>query len=129
MALVVQVETFLDAETLNLFKLDDLKDIVIKHLGEDVWNAIKFYTDEEAEKLIDKGPNITAYIEDGIFSEQIQESGLIDEIVNMLISDLDSQGFIKKNKNIDKFSYEESYYKELIDEKLSPGMVRYFEED
>lgn len=129
MAFVARIDTFLNTETVNLFKLDDLRDIIIENLGNDVWKAIKFYTNEEAEKLSDGGPNMTSYIEDGTFSEQIQESGLIDEIVNMVISDLDSQGFIKKNKSIDKFSYEDSYYKELIDEKLSPGMARYFEED
>lgn len=129
MAFVVQVETFLDTETVNLFKLDDLKDIIIQNLGSDVWDAIKFYTGEEAEKISEEGPNMTSYIEDGTFSEQIQESGLIHEIVDMVISDLDNQGFIKKNKSIDKFSYEDIYYEELIDEKLSPGMARYFEED
>ena len=129
MAYVVQVKTFLDTETINLFKLDDLKDIVIENLGDDVWKAIKFYTNEEAEKISEDGPNIVSFIEDGTFSEQIQESGLIEEVRNMVISDLDNQGYIKKNKSIDKFSYEDSYYKELIDEKLSPGIMRYFEED
>ena len=62
-----------------------------------------------------------------MFAEQIQESGLIKELVNMVLADLDSQGFIKKNKSLDNFTYPECCYVEQVDEKLSSGIINYFE--
>lgn len=111
-------------EVETVMSYGDVLNIIEENLGVEVANALLDFTVEEKE---DKGPNMTTYIEDGIFSEQIEESGVIPEIVKMVISDLDSQGYIKKNKSIDKFNYEDIYYKEIIDEKLSPGMMNYFE--
>ena len=62
-------------------------------------------------------------LEDDVAWEQYEK------LVEMVISDLDSQGFLKKSKDISKFNYEDIYYKEIIDEKLSPGMMNYFEDN
>lgn len=111
-------------EVETVMSYGDVLNIIEENLGPEVVNALLDFNVEEAEN---NGPSIIAYLEDGIFSEQIEESGVIAEIVKMVISDLDSQGYIKKTKSIDKFSYEDIYYKEIIDEKLSPGMMKYFE--
>lgn len=111
-------------EVETVMSYGDVLNIIEENLGPEVVNALIDFSAEETEN---NGPSIIAYVEDGIFSEQIEESGVIAEIVKMVISDLDSQGYIKKNKSLDKFSYEDIYYKEIIDEKLSPGMMKYFE--
>ena len=111
-------------EVETVMSYGDVLAIIEENLGPEVVNALLDFSSEEKE---DEGPSMITYIEDGIFSEQIEESGVIDEIVKMVISDLDSQGYLKKNKDIDKFNYEDIYYKEIIDEKLSPGMMNYFE--
>ena len=72
--------------------------------------------------------NLGSEVVEALF-EQIEESGVIPKLVEMVISDLDSQGFLKKSKDISKFNYEDIYYKEIIDEKLSPGMMNYFEDN
>lgn len=111
-------------EVETVMSYGDLLVIIEENLGADVVNALLDFTVEETKS---NDPSMIDYVEDGIFSEQIEESGVIAEIVKMVISDLDSQGYIKKNKSLDKFSYEDIYYKEIIDEKLSPGMMKYFE--
>lgn len=112
------------SEVETVMSYGDVLAIIEENLGPEVVNALIDFSAEETEN---NRPSIIAYVEDGIFSEQIEESGVIAEIVKMVISDLDSQGYIKKNKSLDKFSYEDIYYKEIIDEKLSPGMMKYFE--
>lgn len=113
-------------EVETVMSYGDVLAIIEENLGAEVVNALLDFTVEEKEDE-DEGSSMITYVEDGIFSEQIEESGVIPEIVKMVISDLDSQGYIKKNKSIDKFNYEDIYYKEIIDEKLSPGMMNYFE--
>lgn len=110
-------------ETQSFFEWNDLADPIIKTMGIGMWDTIQILRDEETEKTI---PDPVTYIEDGIFAEQIQESGLIKELVNMVLADLDSQGFIKKNKSLDNFTYPECCYVEQVDEKLSPGIINYF---
>ena len=114
-------------ETQTFFDWNDLADPIIKTMGFDMWDTIQILKNREVEKSAIENFNAIDFIEDGIFAEQIQESGLIKELVNMVLADLDSQGFIKKNKSLDKFTYSEYCYAEKIDEKLSPGMINYFE--
>lgn len=114
-------------ETQTFLEWNDLAEVLIKNMGIDMWDTIQILKDREVEKSAIENFNAIDFIEDGIFAEQIQESGLIKELVNMVLADLDSQGFIKKNKSLDKFTYSEYCYAEKIDEKLSPGMINYFE--
>jgi len=114
-------------ETHNLMSLRDVENLVINTMGEDIWNAIMYFVEEDAEEKEYEGPNIITYVEDGIFSQQVEESGVIEKVVKMVIADLEGQGFIKKSKDIDKFNYEDIYYREVIDEILTPGMMNYFE--
>ncbi len=111
-------------ETETIMSYGDVINIIDENLGSEVVDALLDYEKESVETPNDR---MISYIEDGIWDQQIEESGVIEELVKMVISDLESQGYIKKTKDINKFSYEDIYYKELIDEKLSPGMMRYFE--
>ena len=113
-------------ETQSFFEWNDLADPIIKTMGFDMWDTIQILKDREVEKSAIENFNAIDFIEDGVFAEQIQESGLIKELVNMVLADLDSQGFIKKNKSLDNFTYPECCYVEQVDEKLSPGILNYF---
>ena len=123
--LVARYKT-LKEETQTFLDWNDLADPIIKTMGIDMWDTIQILKDREIEKYEIENANAIDFIEDGIFAEQIQESGLIEELVNMVLADLDSQGFIKKNKNLDNFTYPECCYVEKVDEKLSPGIMNYF---
>lgn len=112
-------------ETETVMSYGDVVNIIEENLGSEVVEAL-FELSEDEKNTPDS--RMITYIEDGIFLEQIEESGVIPKLVEMVISDLDSQGFLKKSKDISKFNYEDIYYKEIIDEKLSPGIMNYFEE-
>ena len=112
-------------ETETVMSYGDVVNIIEENLGSEVVEAL-FELSEDEKNTPDS--RMITYIEDGIFVEQIEESGVIPKLVEMVISDLDSQGFLKKSKDISKFNYEDIYYKEIIDEKLSPGIMNYFEE-
>ena len=113
-------------ETETVMSYGDVVNIIEENLGSEVVEAL-FELSEDEKNTPDS--RMITYIEDGIFVEQIEESGVIPKLVEMVISDLDSQGFLKKSKDISKFNYEDIYYKEIIDEKLSPGMMKYFEDN
>ena len=113
-------------ETETVMSYGDVVTIIEENLGSEVVEAL-FELSEDEKNTPDS--RMITYIEDGIFVEQIEESGVIPKLVEMVISDLDSQGFLKKSKDISKFNYEDIYYKEIIDEKLSPGMMNYFEDN
>ena len=113
-------------ETETVMSYGDVVNIIEENLGSEVVEAL-FELSEDEKNTPDC--RMITYIEDGIFLEQIEESGVIPKLVEMVISDLDSQGFLKKSKDISKFNYEDIYYKEIIDEKLSPGMMNYFEDN
>ncbi|WP_437629310.1 hypothetical protein [Clostridium paraputrificum] len=113
-------------ETETVMSYGDVVNIIEENLGSEVVEAL-FELSEDEKNTPDS--RMITYIEDGIFLEQIEESGVIPKLVEMVISDLDSQGFLKKSKDISKFNYEDIYYKEIIDEKLSPGMMNYFEDN
>ena len=116
-------------ETQTFLEWNDLAEVLIKNMGIDMWDTIQILKDREVEKSAIENFNAIDFIEDGVFAEQIQESGLIKELVNMVLADLDSQGFIKKNKSLDNFTYPECCYVEQVDEKLSPGILNYFKEE
>ena len=113
-------------ETETVMSYGDVVTIIEENLGSEVVEAL-FELSEDEKNTPDS--RMITYIEDGIFVEQIEESGVIPKLVEMVISDLDSQGFLKNSKDISKFNYEDIYYKEIIDEKLSPGMMKYFEDN
>ncbi|MBB6716337.1 hypothetical protein [Clostridium gasigenes] len=111
-------------ETHNLMDIKDLEPLVIDTMGEDVWLAILHFTESRISKSESK---IVDFVEDGIFSEQIRESGLIAKLVQNILVDLEEQGYLKKNKKVDKFIPSEEELIEFIDEKLSPGISNYLE--
>ena len=113
-------------ETETVMSYGDVVNIIEENLGSEVVEALFELTEDEKNT---PDSRMITYIEDGIFVEQIEESGVIPKLVEMVISDLDSQGFLKKSKDISKFNYEDIYYKEIIDKKLSPGMMKYFEDN
>lgn len=112
----------LKEETITLLGLKDLEDVVITTMGEDVWNAILYFKEENS---IEK--SALYFIEEGIFTEQIRESGLIEKLVSRIVNALGEQGYLKKNKDIKKFIPDEEELIEVIDEKLSSGIMNYFE--
>lgn len=68
------------------------------------------------------------YVEDGLLSANIEESGLTKDIIKIIIQELKEQDYIKKNKNIKNFNDEEIEREliETIDNKLSKGIMNYF---
>jgi hypothetical protein len=111
-------------EVETVMSYGDVLNIIEENLGAEVVNALLDFNSEE----IEDGPNVITYIEDGIFSEHIQESGLINKIVQNILTDLEDQGYLKKNKNINKFSPNEEELVEIVDANLSRGMMNYFED-
>lgn len=111
-------------ETETIMSYGDVLNIIEENLGSDIVNALLDFQIEEARE---EEINIISYIEDGIFTEQIRESGLIENLVSRITNDLEEQGYLKKNKSMKKFIPDEEVLVELIDVKLSPGMMNYFE--
>lgn len=84
-------------ETETVMSLADVLNIVRENLGSDVECALIDYLSEEKEEgLI----SADTFIE-GIFHMQIQESGILEKLVKKILEDLNEQGFLKKNKNIE----------------------------
>lgn len=111
-------------EVETVMSYSDVLNIIEENLGAEVVNAL---LDFEAEEKEDEGPSMITYVEDGIFTDQIRESDLVKKIVENILIDLEDQDYLKKSKNIKKFKYAEDEIIELIDEKLTPGMMNYFE--
>lgn len=111
-------------ETETAFSMGDVLAIIEENLGSDIVNAILDFQAKESEE---NKPNVINYIESGVFSEQIRESGVVARIVQNILIDLEDQGYLKKSKNIDKFIPNEDEIILFIDEELSPGMMSYFE--
>lgn len=110
-------------ETETIMSYGDIIHIIEENLGSEVIEALDEFIEEKTET---HGNKIISYIEDGVFAEQVRESGLIVKLVQNILIDLQDQGYLKKNKNIDKFISNEEELIELIDEKLTPGMMNYF---
>lgn len=111
-------------ETETIMSYSDVLNIIEENLGSEVVTALLDFQEDEVKSPDDK---MTSYIEDGVFAEQIRESGLIEKLVLKILSDLEDQEYLKKNKNLNKFIPSEEELIEFIDEKLSPGMMNYFE--
>lgn len=73
----------------------------------------------------------TTYVEDGILAESIEEELDFDVIKDIIIDKLYADGYIKKNKNINKFSIEdiEQNLIEIIDDGLSESIMNYFDDN
>lgn len=112
-------------ETETIMNYGDVIRIIENELGPEVVEALIEFENEDEETPYDL---MISYIETGIFAEQIRESGLIEKLVENILIDLEDQGFLKKNKNIDKFIPNKYELEELIDAKLSPGMMNYLEQ-
>ncbi|MCR1953042.1 hypothetical protein NSA50_18750 [Clostridium sp. DSM 100503] len=110
--------------TETIMSYGDVLNIIEENLGSEVVIALLDFKEDELESPDDK---MISYIEDGTFTEQIRESGLINKIVENILIDLEEHGYLKKSKNIHKFIPNEDELIELIDEKLSPGIMNYFE--
>ena len=62
-------------ETETIMSYSDVLNIIEENLGSDVVIALLDFQEDELESPDDK---MTSYIEDGTFTEQIRESGLIN---------------------------------------------------
>lgn len=111
-------------EVETIISYGDVLAIIEENLGPEVVNALLDFSAEEKE---DEGPSMITYVEDGVFTDQIRESDLVKKIVENILIDLKDQDYLKKSKNIKNFKYAEDELIELIDEKLTPGMMNYFE--
>lgn len=109
-------------ETETVMSLADVLNIVRENLGSEVECALIDYLSEEKKEGL---PNADTFIE-GIFTEQIEESELLEKLIGKILKDLDEQGYLKKSKNIDKFIPSEAELIEIIDSELSPGIKNYF---
>lgn len=110
-------------ETETIMSYGDVLRIIEEELGSEVVDALFEFDKDEYDTPDSK---MITYIEDGTFSEQIKESGLITRLRNYIIHDLKELDYLKKNKNIDKYEINEDEVAEIIDEYLSPGMMKYF---
>lgn len=112
-------------ETETIMSYGDVLNIIEENLGGEVVNALLDFQTDEVEKPEDK---MTSYIEDGVFMEQVKESGLLEKLVKHILIDLEEQGYLKKTKNIKNFTFNEEDMLETIDISLAPGMMNYFED-
>lgn len=79
--------------------------------------------------LIENNQDGTTYVEDGLLSEAIKEGVEFDAIKDRIVDKLWASGYIRKNKNINKFDIEdiEPIIVEIIDEGLSRSIMNYFD--
>lgn len=113
-------------ETETIMSYGDVLNIIEENLGDEVVNALLDFQVDEVETPNDK---MTSYIEEGIFSEQVKESGLVEKLVKSILIELEEQGYLKKTKDIKNFIPDEEDMLETIDISLSPGMMNYFKGD
>lgn len=111
-------------ETEAVMSYSDVLNIIEENLGSDIVVALLDYCEDDIVTPKDK---MITYIEDGVFMEQVRESGVVNKIVESLLVDLEDQGYLKKSKNIKNFIPDEEALFEHIDMRLSPGMINYFE--
>lgn len=111
-------------EVETVMSYGDILAIIEDNLGSEVVNALLDFSTKEKE---DEESSMITYVEDGIFTDQIRETDLVKKIVENILIDLEDQDYLKKSKNIKNFKYAEDKIIELIDEKLTPGMMNYFE--
>lgn len=111
-------------ETETIMSYGDVLRIIEDELGSEVVDAL-FEFDKGEDDTPDS--RMTIYIEDGVFMDQVKESGVIEKLVQSILIDLEEQGYLKKTKDIKKFIPSEEDMLETIDISLSPGMMKYFE--
>lgn len=115
-------------KTETLMSYSDVIAIIEENLGSDVVNALwEFEAQEARDEENTPDSRMTSYIEDGVFMDQVKESGVIEKLVQSILIDLEEQGYLKKTKDIKKFIPSEEDMLEIIDISLSPGMMKYFE--
>lgn len=71
----------------------------------------------------------TTYVEQGYFSQSIEESNVVQEIISLTIKALQEQDFIKKNKSIKKFVQDQLEYElnEAIEiSSIGDSITNYF---
>lgn len=112
-------------ETETIMSYGDVLNIIEENLGGEVVNALLDFQTDEVETPENK---MISYIEDGVFMEQVKESGLLEKLVKNILIDLEEQGYLKKTKNINNFTFNEEDMLETIDISLAPGMMNYFED-
>ncbi|NOW84309.1 uncharacterized protein (DUF4213/DUF364 family) [Clostridium beijerinckii] len=112
-------------EVETVMSYGDVLNIIEENLGAEVVNALLDFNSQEVDEY---KSNIIDYIEDGTFSEHIQESGLIEKFTKNILDSLEDQGYLKKNRNIKNFTPNEEELVEIVDSNLSPGMMKYFED-
>ena len=110
-------------ETETIMSYGDVLNIIEENLGSEVVNALLDFQTDEIETPENK---MNSYIEDGVFMEQVKESGLLEKLVKNILIDLEEQGYLKKTKNIKNFIFDEEDMLETIDISLAPGMMNYF---
>ena len=110
-------------ETETIMSYGDVLNIIEENLGSEVVNALLDFQTDEIETPENK---MNSYIEDGVFMEQVKESGLLEKLVKNILIDLEEQGYLKKTKNIKNFIFDEENMLETIDISLAPGMMNYF---
>lgn len=113
-------------ETETIMGYGDILNIIEENLGSDVVEALLDFQDQEIETPDDR---MISYIEDGVWMEQVKESGVIEKLVKSILINLEEQGYLKKTKDIKNFIPDEEDMLETIDISLSPGMMNYFEGD
>lgn len=107
----------------NVFDYRDIINIIHNELEDEVVEALEELTIPTEDYY--KG---TDFIEQGIFSQQIEESGVVNTIVKIILTELEEQGFLKKTMKINKFRIPEAEVIEAIDIELSNGIEKYFNE-
>lgn len=113
-------------ETETIMDYGDVLNIIEENLGSDVVEALLDFQDQEIETPDDR---MISYIEDGVWMEQVKESGVIEKLVKSILINLEEQGYLKRTKDIKNFIPDEEDMLETIDISLSPGMMNYFEGD
>lgn len=114
-----------NGRTETVMDYKDVANLIIDNLGIEVLEALKEF--EEKEFIETPMGRMIKYVEDGVFMEQVRESGIADKLVSNILIDLEDQGYLKKSKDIKKFIPNEEELLETIDITLTPGMMNYFE--
>ena len=115
-------------ETETVMSYGDVIRIIEENLGSEILDALwEFQKEDDEENDNTPSARVTKYIEDGIWEEQLRESGVIEKIVESILIDLEDQGYLKKSKDIKKFIPDEETLIEHLDECLSPGIMKYFD--
>ena len=78
MPMVIKVRSIKE-ESLSLLDIKDLEDLVINTMGEDVWCAIMYFTEEKIEETKESADYIKAEVKDYDASLYALRAGIRDE--------------------------------------------------